>query len=284
MLPSSVEVIDLMAFGNCENLTSVSLSNSLSVIGTKAFYDCISLASINIPNSVNQIGVMAFEGCINMSSVTLSNSIMEICPYSFQGCNRLLSIIIPNSVKEIGAYSFSECSSLSSIIIPDSVEKIRDYAFYRCSQLSTITIGHSTDTIGNYAFSGIPHPDSIVMKPLNPPSITFYTFHEMSTNVPVIVPCGSKQNYNNAYYWNTFTQVEEDCNEDIEDVDHFNEISIFSQGRHIIVDNIDAMNVDVFDMMGRSIYHGKSSAIFVGQIGVYLVKVGTRPAKKVFVL
>lgn len=63
-----------------------------------------------------------------------------------------------------------------------------------------------------------------------------------------------------------------------------NKVRIFSRDRQIIVEGSEGMRIWVFDMMGRIIYNGKTPVIHVQQTGVYIVKVGNYPARKVVVI
>ena len=60
----SVSAINNDAFGNCYNLTSVTIPTSVTTIGNSSFSGCTGLTSINIPNSVTNIGFSAFYNCI----------------------------------------------------------------------------------------------------------------------------------------------------------------------------------------------------------------------------
>ena len=63
-----------------------------------------------------------------------------------------------------------------------------------------------------------------------------------------------------------------------------NNIRIFSRDRQIIVEGSEGMRIWVFDMMGRIIYNGKTPIIPIQQTGVYIVKVGNNPPRKVVVM
>ena len=56
IIGDSVNTIEEAAFGNCINLTSVTMSNSLTTIGFQSFVGCSNLTSITLPNSLTIIG------------------------------------------------------------------------------------------------------------------------------------------------------------------------------------------------------------------------------------
>ena len=126
-----------MAFGRCENVTSIVIPNSVTVIAEGAFYGCENLSSIVIPNSVMTIEEGAFEGCGDIvqyeenelvyvdkwvircpdyvTSVELRDDTVGIADCVFDCHTDLTSIVIPAGVRSIGAYALSGCSSLANI-------------------------------------------------------------------------------------------------------------------------------------------------------------------------
>lgn len=68
---------------------------------------------------------------------------------------------------------------------------------------------------------------------------------------------------------------------DVQDV----EALIYARGGRIIVENVNGMVVRVYDMMGRLVATASGETVSVPMpVGVYLVKVGTLPARKVVVI
>ena len=68
-----VTTIGKAAFGECSNLTSVTIPNSVTEIGDSAFSGCRELTSVTIPNSVTTIGNSAFSYCIYNHRTTKTN-------------------------------------------------------------------------------------------------------------------------------------------------------------------------------------------------------------------
>jgi len=91
-IPNSVEVIDYMAFSDCENLTSITIPNSVRVIDVGAFASCTNLASVIIGNSVTAIGKLAFAHCTSLASITIPKSVTQIGDDAFYGCHGLTSV------------------------------------------------------------------------------------------------------------------------------------------------------------------------------------------------
>ena len=222
----------------CQNTI---IPNSVTSIGESAFYYCSGLTSVTIPYSVTSIGRYAFAGCEGLTSIVVEkgnakydsrencnaiietatntlisgcqntiipNSVTSIGKEAFAGCRSLTSITIPNSVTSIGEYAFSGCWDLTSISIPNSVTSIGNYAFHYCSSLTSITIPNSVTSIGDYAFffcSSLTFIESLAEVP---PSLGSSAFYNVSTQIPVYVPCSSVSAYQSAYGWKDFTNIQ----------------------------------------------------------------------------
>jgi hypothetical protein len=154
----------------------------ITSIGRYAFANCTLLTSVTIPDSVTDIRNYAFYGCSSLTSVTLPDSITSIADYTFANCKALISIKIPDSVTSIGGNAFSFCEKLTSIEIPDNVTSIGSSAFNYCNKLNTV-----------------------IMKPIKPPTITVSTYGStFPTNVATfIVPKGYGDVYKSATNWST---------------------------------------------------------------------------------
>jgi hypothetical protein len=199
-IPTSVTTIGRMAFRNCKNLTSISMSSSVTTFGDGIFMDCSGLTSIVIPTSVTSIGANSFYNCTSLTSLTLPNSVMTIGEYAFFCCSGLSNITIPSSVTSIGNSAFLKCNCIFNVdsnknysskegvlfnkdftnliqcpvslkdgfIIPFTVKSIESRAFYECTKLSSISIPPLVTSIGEYAFNNCTGLKSIII----PSSIT----------------------------------------------------------------------------------------------------------------
>jgi hypothetical protein len=237
--------IDDDAFSSCWSLTALTLPPSVLTIGEFSFYGC-NFSSIVIPNSVTSIGSHAFRSCGALTSITIPSSVTSISENPFFYCPALASItveagntvysspegsnaiikteehklvsgckntVIPEGVTTIGASAFGGCSGLTEIHIPSSVTLIDAWALMDCSGLITVTIPSSVSFIGNVAFSGCTGLSSITVERETPPTLDNGVFD--NTSIPVYVPCGSLeayQNYNNTGTpWGGFTNIHDLC-------------------------------------------------------------------------
>lgn len=115
----NVTKIEKATFLNCQNLTTVYMSNrgSLEVIEEAAFESCTSLWRVYLPDSVKRIEDSAFRECSSMRSIRMSENIEEIGDYAFFQCHSLREIILPVSTAVIGEQAFAHCESLEMVTV-----------------------------------------------------------------------------------------------------------------------------------------------------------------------
>ena len=176
-IPSSVTGIGAYAFGECYDLTSVTLSRNTQ-IGDDAFPSGAKLtyidppkpdfemngttlvkyngkaANVTIPSNVTVIGEKAFSYCDKITSVNIPPNVTTIGDWAFSFCEKLTNINIPPKVTTIGKFAFAYCKSLTSITIPPSVISIGQEAFGFSDDLKTVTLSRKT-TVSYDAF----HPE-----------------------------------------------------------------------------------------------------------------------------
>jgi len=145
-------------FGNCSNLTSLTISNGVIKIGYSAFRDCSSLTSVTIPNSVTRIVGDAFNECSSLTSITVDAANANYSSEDgvlFNKAKTTLvrypegktssSYAIPEGVTGIDYDAFFNCSNLTSITIPGSVTEIKYNDFRGCSNLTSITFSKGSN-------------------------------------------------------------------------------------------------------------------------------------------
>ena len=95
------------AFWNCDNLTSIIVSNNNSKYKstnncflTKDGKEILFCRNHNIPDSVIEIGGWTFRFCYSLQSIVISDSVTEIEESAFCGCYSLQSITIATQEKE----------------------------------------------------------------------------------------------------------------------------------------------------------------------------------------
>ena len=301
-LPESVTVIADSAFFNLANLSHVSMPDGLEHIGKMAFAWNQGMTEITIPQGVQFVGDNAFWWDTNLAVINFNAANCQVMSPTtdnngnywpvFIGCDNVTTINIGENVTRIPDRAFSYCNGLrGTLTIPDAVTYIGRSAFYHWKNewdwdngsdwdTLAIVLGSSMNEIGDFAF-GSPraHITSVTSHNPVPPTIyeqTFYRYEPEYTPV-LFVPCGSAETYHAAQHWSRFQDIREDCNS-IEDADILDDIKVYVNGGHIVVVGAEDAIVQMFDMMGRIVPTDVPSS------GVYMVKIGLYPARKIVVI
>ena len=211
IIGDEVEIIPYSFLDGFQGVTSVSIGHSVKSIDRNAFSGCTGLTAISLPNTLTSIGDQAFMGS-GLTSITIPDSMISIGSEAFKSCTNMSSVFFGISLTTIGNSAFENCSSLSnSLIIPNNVSSIGQSAFLGCAGLSgTLTLGTSLAEIGNSAFFGAcEFISSLDVLAEAPPTLGNNVFSSVDFAIPVFVPCGSLDAYQNASGWNSFTNIQE---------------------------------------------------------------------------
>ena len=213
VIPESVITIHDSAFRLCSFDGHLIMGEGVISIGMGAFYQCTGLkGDLVIPESVVDIGPQAFYKCSGFNgTLTLPSELTKIEDMTFAWCSGLTgSLTIPENVTFIGDQAFADCGFTGELVIPNAVTRIKKEAFALCSHLNSLTIGGAVDTIGYIACAGIPL-ESIKIHAETPPVLHYLSFSNVPKDIPVYVPCHTLELFQNADYWNEFTNITEDC-------------------------------------------------------------------------
>ena len=120
-----VEYIGYAAFSQCDNLTTVQMSNTVEIIDAQAFYLCDNLKSINLSNNLKTIGAYVFAGCTKLVSLEFPNGLSTIGKYAFDACTNLETIKFPNTVNAIGGTAFINCGKLKNIELEEGNKNLK---------------------------------------------------------------------------------------------------------------------------------------------------------------
>ncbi|MBR3730839.1 MAG: leucine-rich repeat domain-containing protein [Bacteroidales bacterium] len=210
VVPNSIRTIEEYAFMGCGFSGSIILSEALETIGKYAFSGGYFSGSLTIPNSVTEMGHNAFSYCQYLTgTLTLSSSLSTIDGSAFYNTHFTGTLSIPNSVKSIGGRAFC-LNNFSELVLGDSLVTIVDAAFENCNNLTgTLRLPSSVTQIGSWAFchtsfNEIYSPNKI------PPTLGFNVFYEYDPNIPIHIPFGCTEAYQNAEGWNYFTNFIEE--------------------------------------------------------------------------
>jgi len=216
-IPNSVIIINDLAFYNCSSFDGqLLIGSSVTTIGASAFSGCSGLTGdLVIPNSVVFVYTAAFRGCSGLNgNITLSLNLREIGRCAFQDCSNLSGdLIIPNGVNEIGWLAFKNCIGLNGRLeIPNTIWKIESGTFQSCS-FSSLLLGDYITEIHYWAFKDLSTLNTITIKAKTPPSFietdVYGAFENVPNNIPLFVPCGTLETYQNADGWSEFTNIHE---------------------------------------------------------------------------
>ncbi|MBO6015127.1 MAG: leucine-rich repeat protein, partial [Lachnospiraceae bacterium] len=166
------------AFGNCDNLTNVSLSDNVNTMGLRPFKECEKLTYVDFPESENFV---CDNGIIYGLKDGQKNWIVECLetrgstgPYSigasmvnrtelegvegiqdeaFMGCLGIGDVNLSTSrVGEIPVSCFEDTTNLFSVELPNTTKTIREDAF-KNSGVRSLTIPESVSYIDSSAFT-----------------------------------------------------------------------------------------------------------------------------------
>ena len=288
-VPDGVTVIGIEAF-NGSSLVSIDLPSHLDFIDEYAFYYCQSLTRVGMPTTLDTMGEGCFHSCNHLTSIEIPNGLRTIPEAAFFMCNSLSNITWGDAVEVIDTSAFGDCS-FTELTLPPTLRVIRMTAFigdYR-GRLNRLSFSAPVDTIEVDAFYQQPL-QMLHLRNTVPPVSTdddYGTYGCLDgTDVDTIfIPCGSLNTYMSDNYWGQFAdKYREDCN-GIDDL-YPDRINISSRGNHISIHGATGESVFVFDAVGRQLYHTTSDieTINMPSAGVYLIKVGSSPAKKVTII
>ena len=212
IIPNSVTSINDQAFYECSFSGTLSLSDSLQYIGAGAFKLSQFTGSLTLPNSLLEIGGGAFSGCGLSGELVLPPLITTINGSSFYHSNFTGTLVIPNSVTYIGLMAF-EGTNFSELVLGNSLENIDNHAFNNELSNTHLTgvlrLPASLTEIGisSFAYTSF---DEIYSPNTTPPSLNSSSFYECDPNIPVHIPIGCTEIYQNATGWSYFTNFIEE--------------------------------------------------------------------------
>ena len=184
-VPNGVTSIERLAFGDCANLTDITLPDSVSQICAYAFSGCARLNRIEIGKGLQGIGQRAFYPCVGLAYVILSGNIPngDVHPEIFYSSRTITVCHLPESKgwgKEFAGrptalwdaklrYCYTIDKDAVTLIkylgqggdvtIPDKiggfpVVGIAESAFQNCTTLTSLTVPTGVTGIIGRAFDG----------------------------------------------------------------------------------------------------------------------------------
>lgn len=300
-IPASVTSIGSSAFYHCTGLTSATLGDNVTSIGSSAFNGCTRLTSIQFGESIETIGAGAFRECGIIGELMIPQSVITIGERAFRECYGITEItclgrvapVIDND-EEYGDATFYGVSK--DIVVNIPCESYNLYAgrwsyFHNFSESAFLFHAVTEDPLkGTVTVTEAPTCASpvatIVATPRN--GYRFDHWSDGSTDNPYLYTVTGSMTLT-AYF------SPAGGNNGIDDVEATDNLKIYTRGNKIVIESTEAINhshnqaITVYDVMGRVIKQtagsGQQAAVEipVTSAGVYMVKVGDQPSRKVIV-
>lgn len=311
-------------FEGLTGITTLNIGNEVQIIPSRMFKGCTGLVSLNIPDAVTEIADGAFTECSNLTSATIGNGVSSIGNNAFAQCTRLTNVSLGESIETIGNSAFQNCGIIGELVIPQGVISIGNNGFKDCFGITEITcLGRVAPTLGTDAFDGVDTSITVNI-PCGTTNLYagrwsyFHNFNEIpflfnvaSADVaqgtvamlqeptcedPVAIVEATPRNGYRFDHWSdgstanpytytamgslTLTAYFASTTDGIDDIET-DGIRVYVVDGRIIVEGAENETVRVFDLMGLCVGDNCSQRLTTG---VYLVKVGSLPARKVVVI
>lgn len=159
IIPSSyknipVTEIEMRAFKDCTQITSVTIPDSVRSIGYETFSGCINLSTINIPDKLAIIGPEAFLNTAWYNSRPDGEVYLKNVFYKFKGeMEETTDFVLEEGVLGISGDAFYGCRGLRSVTIPSSTVFVNAGAFQHCPNLMSICVAENNSSY--MSFDGI---------------------------------------------------------------------------------------------------------------------------------
>lgn len=304
-LPNSLRNIGDWAFYGCSNLVSVNIPDSVIALGEHCFQSCNNLTSVTIGDEVISISQCAFALCSRLTSIRLGNNVETIGYRAFAECGIIGELVIPPNIISVENAGFYHCYGINEISSLGRVAPTLGASAFDGVDTS-ITVNIPCGTTNLYAgrwsyfhnFNEIPFWFNVASADIAQGTVAM--LQEPTCDDPVAIVEATPRNGYRFDHWSdgstqnpytyttmgslTLTAYFASTTEGIADIEEYGARTYTIDG-HIVVEGAEGETVHVFDMMGRMVAStaGNDACVPV-PIGVYLVKVGTLPARKVVVI
>jgi len=118
VIPNSVTRVQDDAFGECYNLTSITIGTNVLSFGDGTFSHCYYLTSVTIPNSVTNLGFSTFFECYSLTNVTIGTGVTTLGFQDFAYCDSLAGIYFPSNAPSFSSDVFDNDSATVVYYLP----------------------------------------------------------------------------------------------------------------------------------------------------------------------
>ncbi len=204
-----VTAIDVQAFTNCTEISSVTIPTSMKTIGNNAFYRAKNIKVVNISDLSAWCRIEFGNGSSNptyeahhlylkgeeITDLVIPAGVTSILNHTFRNCIAITSVTIHPEVASIGVYAFAECNNLRSVYISDlkawcnapAAISADHSIFLNGEKITNLVIPNGVKAIGDNAFSQCPDIVSISL-PNSVTSIGENAFQNCRSLTSVTIP------------------------------------------------------------------------------------------------
>ena len=278
-------------FDDCSNLTTLTIGSNVTRIPDYAFYGCSGLASVVVPDSVTSIGQSAFSGCRGLTDVTIGRRVSSIGDSAFAGGDHIIQMTckatVPPTVADVSA--FDEVFRGIPLYVPTAsvgsyqvAYAWREFTNYIGMTSYTLTVQSADPSMGTVSGGGsFAEGATATLTAMPKAGYRFVRWQDGNTMNPRTVTVSGDATYT-AY----FEAVGDIGIGDTEEAG----VNVYTADGRIVVDGAEGMPVEVYDVTGRKVAASAAASgmpvcrFEMPAAGVYLVKVGDLPARRIVVV
>lgn len=149
-IPNTIKELGEEAFGDCEGLKKVVLSDAITKLQERTFINS-GIKEIVLSSNLVKIMSEAFADCRKLESIDFPESVIAIGDRAFRDCNSLKVIKFPPHVKVIEEFT-SSSKSLETIILPEDIEEIKGSAFSLAKRVKEVIAPNRYIKMGSMVF------------------------------------------------------------------------------------------------------------------------------------
>ena len=302
IIPDSATSIGSYTFYGFSSLTSVTIGSGVTSIGDHAFWECSGLTSVTIGSGVTSIGGAAFKGCSGLHDVICKSIYPPTAQANtFEGVPAYCTLTVP-------------CGSLTYYSVTEPWSTKFQFTREDCRSEYTVAVVSADPTMGTVSGGGrVLEGDEITITATPNTGYRFVRWNDNDTHAVRTVTVTGNITFT-AYFealpddgnegdegnegiddGNEGDEGNEgiddgnegdESNEGIDDASAEQAFTVYVAEGRLYIDAPQPVEATVHDMTGRrvaTLAAGTSTSTPL-PTGVYMVKVGTLPARKVVVL
>ncbi len=217
----TVKAIAKNAFFMCY-LKYVEIPETVETIKKDSFYNVSWIEKLVIGKGLKKIESHVFDwgkyslkvyyrGTVDQwASIIFDDNPLKLYHYLYIEDTLLTNLVFADTTTKVSDNAFSGCWSIESVVFGDNLTDIGNNAFKNCTAIPSLSFGPAVESIGDSAFYGCKGVvKEMEFKGKIPPKFGSNVFQQVSSTMPVKVPCGTYDSYKAALP-KTFTNIVED--------------------------------------------------------------------------